>query len=59
MGDLITQKELGEKLKLSRSTIYRLRKEEGMPYYNLGSKVMFDLDEVKRWLKKRQKQAQV
>lgn len=55
MGDLLTQKELGEQLKLSRSTIYRLRKNENMPYYEVGGKILFDLDEVKQWFKKTQK----
>lgn len=55
MSKLLTVKELGEILKLSRSTIYRYRKNEGLPYYELGGKVLFDLDEVMEWVKKRQK----
>lgn len=57
MSDLITVKELGEKLKMSRSTIYRLRKNDNMPYYEIGGKVLFDLEEVRSWMKNKQKQS--
>ena len=49
----LTVKELEEKFKLSRSTIYRLRKE-GMPYYKVGGSIRFDEDEVREWLKNNQ-----
>ncbi|HWO77774.1 MAG TPA: helix-turn-helix domain-containing protein [Bacillus sp. (in: firmicutes)] len=51
MSDLINQKQLEEALQISRSTIYRLRKE-GMPFYTIGDQVRFDLEEVKTWMKK-------
>ncbi len=54
---LLTVREIEEKLSMSRSTIYRLRKNEGLPYYEVGGKVLFDLQEVRDWMKKRQKQA--
>ncbi|GAA0472747.1 helix-turn-helix domain-containing protein [Alkalibacillus silvisoli] len=58
MGDLLTVKELESKLKMSRSTIYRLRKNEGMPYYEIGGKILFDLEDVTKWLKEnKQKQS--
>ena len=54
MGEsALTVKELEEKFKLSRSTIYRLRKE-GMPYYKVGGSIRFDEDEVRDWLKNNQ-----
>lgn len=55
MSDLLTVKELCDTLKMSRSTIYRLRKEDELPYYEIGGRVLFDLDEVKKWMKDKQK----
>lgn len=55
MAELLTVKELQEKLSMSRSSIYRLRKNQGLPYYEVGGKVLFDLDEVKKWMKEQQK----
>lgn len=56
MSKLLTVKELEETLSMSRSTIYRLRKDDGMPYYEVGGKVLFDLQEVMSWIKQNQKQ---
>lgn len=50
MSKLLTVKELEEQLNLSRSTIYRLRKNEAFPYYEIGGRVLFDLKEVKEWM---------
>lgn len=52
MGDFLTENELGEWLKLSRSTIVRLRKE-GMPFVKLGKAVRYDKDKVQEWLDKK------
>lgn len=56
MSKLLTVKELEEKLSLSRATIYRLRKNDGLPYYEIGGRVLFDEKEVVKWMKGRQKQ---
>jgi len=55
LSDLLTVKELCEALKMSRSTIYRLRKNDNLPSYEIGGRVLFDLKEVKGWMKDKQK----
>lgn len=48
--ELITAKQLQEKLNVSRSTVYRWRKE-GMPHKKIGHKtIRYDLDKVMEWL---------
>jgi excisionase family DNA binding protein len=46
----VDKKELAEKLKISKVTIDRLRKK-GLPSYKLGTKVVFDYEEVEKWVK--------
>jgi len=49
----LTAKELQKELNVSRSTLYRMRKQ-GMPSKKLGYKtIRYDLDEVIEWLDKR------
>ena len=50
---MLSRKELSEELKMTERTVDRCRKL-GMPCYQAteNGKVWFDLDEVKRWLKK-------
>jgi len=49
----LTAGELMEKLNISRSTLYRWRKD-GMPHEKLGHKtIRYDFDEVKEWLRQR------
>jgi excisionase family DNA binding protein len=51
---LLTTKELMEKLKVKRNTIYQLRKEADMPTIKLGRTIRFDENEIDKWLKSRQ-----
>jgi excisionase family DNA binding protein len=53
---LLTTKELMEKLKVKRNTIYQLRKEASLPTIKLGRTIRFDENEVDIWLKRRQTQ---
>ncbi|WP_439876885.1 helix-turn-helix transcriptional regulator (plasmid) [Bacillus mycoides] len=50
----LTTAELIKELKLSRATIYRMI-SEGMPYIQLGREKQFNLEEVRAWLKNRQR----
>jgi excisionase family DNA binding protein len=52
MGDYLTENQICEWLKISRSTAVRLRKE-GMPFIKLGKAVRYDKDKVQEWLDKR------
>lgn len=49
--DLISLKELGEKLGISYNTIWRMRNKGKIPEYIIGKKPMFDLQEVIEALK--------
>ena len=49
--EYITLMELAKKLKISRATIDRWRKE-GMPFYKIGNGVRFIEPEVHSWIKK-------
>jgi predicted DNA-binding transcriptional regulator AlpA len=50
---VLTAKELEQMLSISRTTLYRLRKE-GLPHKKLGhSTIRYDLVEVLDWLEKR------
>ena len=49
MNDLITTNDLCNKIKVTRTTIERYRRE-GMPYKKIGKMVRFDIDEVSTWI---------
>lgn len=56
MGKLLTVKELEEVLKVKRHTIYRWRRESGLPYKIIGKgSVRFDLQEVHNWIKEQER----
>lgn len=48
--DVLTEKELCEVLKVSRQTLWRLRKREGVPFFKVGNRYRYNLDEVQQWL---------
>jgi hypothetical protein len=47
---MITEKELLEEFKISRTTLWRLRKM-GMPHIKVGSTYRYEKEDVVRWLK--------
>jgi excisionase family DNA binding protein len=48
---MLTAEELQQQLNISRSTLYRLRKE-GLPHVQMGYRTLrYDLVEVLNWLK--------
>ena len=49
--ELLTVKELGEYLKLKKSTIYDKVKEKTIPYYQIDSSVRFEKSEIDKWIK--------
>lgn len=50
---IIKIKDLSEKLKVTRQTIYNMKKI-GLPYIKIGKNdLRFDEDEVLKWLKER------
>ena len=52
--NFISKKELAEKLSISIVTIDRLRKQ-GLPFHNVGKKVVFVEEEVSEWILKGEK----
>ncbi|MBW7875824.1 MAG: helix-turn-helix domain-containing protein [Candidatus Cloacimonetes bacterium] len=47
---LLTTKELMDKLKVKRNTIYQLRKEAELPTIKLGRTIRFDEKAIDAWL---------
>lgn len=50
---LITIEETMQVLKLGRTKIYALIRQEGLPVHRFGRRVLVDPDELKRWLASR------
>ena len=48
--ELITKNELCEFLKVSKSKIDLMMKENNIPYLKIGKNVRFEFDELKKWL---------
>lgn len=51
--ELVTTDELMNVIKSSKMAIHNWRKEGWLPFYKLGGKVLFNLDEVMEAIKKR------
>lgn len=52
MGEYITENQLCEWLKISKSTAIRWRKG-GMPYTKVDKAIRYDKDKVQNWLDKK------
>jgi excisionase family DNA binding protein len=50
MGNLLTLRQLCDKLQLSRATIDRWRKE-GLPFTKIGKSLRFDEEKVAEWIR--------
>lgn len=48
LKELLTESEVLRLLRISRTTLYNLRKEEKIPYYKIGGRYRYDKDEVLR-----------
>ena len=46
MANIVTAKELGQYLKLSESTIYKLALNGELPGFRIGDSWRFDMDEI-------------
>ena len=51
MADMITVRELGERMKLSLKSAYRLTQEPGFPVCRAGGKILIPLDLLQEWIK--------
>jgi|688.fasta_scaffold00438_39 putative molybdopterin biosynthesis protein len=55
LNQFITVKELSEWLRISRSQIYTLTSANEIPFNKVGGKILFDVDEIKVWIKNQSK----
>lgn len=51
MSEIVSARELSERLKLTLPTIYRLVRNEKLPHFRVGGSYRFDYEEVVRILK--------
>jgi excisionase family DNA binding protein len=52
MANIVTAKEVGEYLKLTESTIYKLVADGELPGFRIGKSWRFDMDEILRLIRK-------
>jgi len=57
MANIVTAKELGQYLKLSESTIYKLAASGEIPGFKIGDSWRFDMDEVVRLIRKAKRES--
>lgn len=50
MANLVTETELCEQLKVSRTTLWVLRRK-GLPFIRIGSLVRYEIEEVLNWFR--------
>ncbi|MFQ5897859.1 MAG: helix-turn-helix domain-containing protein [Candidatus Methylomirabilia bacterium] len=50
--DLLTDAELQELLEVSRATLWRLRKADGIPYSKVGRQYRYLKTEILEWLRR-------
>jgi excisionase family DNA binding protein len=58
MANIVKAKELGQFLKLSESTVYKLVKENVIPGFKIGDSWRVDVDEVSKMIEKAKKDSQ-
>ena len=54
MDELLTEKEAQELLKVSRTTLWRLRRDSGLPHFRVGGEVRYCLSALEKWLDEHQ-----
>lgn len=52
---LLTPDEAAEFLRVSRTQLYKLRREEGLPYVKLGGRTLFKRDALVEFVNQNQK----
>ena len=56
MANIVTAKEVGQYLKLTESTIYKLASEGELPCFKIGKSWRFDMDEILQLIKQQRVQ---
>jgi excisionase family DNA binding protein len=57
MPDIVTAKELGQYLKLSESTIYKLAASGEIPGFKIGDSWRFDMEEIGKMIRESKKES--
>ena len=52
MKTILDLKEISNYLKMSESKIRKMVREKTIPYFRLGYRLKFDLDEINKWIEK-------
>lgn len=52
MKTILDLKEISNYLKMSESMIRKMVREKTIPYFRLGYRLKFDLDEINKWIEK-------
>lgn len=50
----MTVKEVAAYLHIHPSTVYRLTRLQGLPFFRVGESYRFDRDEIEKWIVERQ-----
>ena len=50
MGEMLTVKQLQERLKLSRKSTYKLCRLPGFPVCRIGKKILIPADRLQEWI---------
>jgi predicted DNA-binding transcriptional regulator AlpA len=50
MEEVISDKELSQRLKLSRVTLWKYRKTGQLPHFKVGKKVLYELSQIERFM---------
>ena len=59
MPSIVTAKEVGQYLKLSESTIYKLASSGEIPGFKIGDSWRFDMDEILKQIRGAKKKARI
>ena len=51
--ELMTEKEVREMIRISRTTLWKLRKNEGFPFTKVGRQYRYSKKEILEWMKER------
>ena len=52
-NDILTEPEACELLRLSRSTLHRLRDQDGLPFLQVGRSVRYSRQQIETWLQQK------
>ncbi len=52
MGQLIDIMELSKRLSIPTGTLYNWVSQKRIPFVKIGRRVLFDLDEIEKWVEK-------